>query len=136
FLLPNGLHSYNLGIYKGKWLLINGRTNGMHGFDENNNNFPPQTQNTTLYVFDPERRIVTSRSLKNRHSGLNQDEIDSLSVTSAQSYQSGETLYITGGYGFKNSINDFTTFDILTAVNIPGLIRWVTHPTKRDTVAK
>lgn len=136
FLLPNGLQSYNLGVYEGKWLLINGRTNGLHGFNDDSNNFPPQSQNRTLYVIDPEQRTVVFRSLVISESGLTQDQIDSLSVTSAQSYQSGRTLYITGGYGFRTSINDFTTFDILTAIDIPGLIHWVTHPGKKGTAAE
>ncbi len=93
FLLPNGLQSYDVGIHKGKWLLMNGRTNGLHGFNNDPNNFPPEAQNTVVYVIDPVKRTVVSRSLTSPSSGLTQDQIDSLSVTSAESYQSGHTLY-------------------------------------------
>jgi hypothetical protein len=136
FLLPNGLQSYAIGAYGGKWLLIEGRTNGLHDFANDPNNFPPQEQNTVVYVVDPVRQTVASRSLTSPSSGLTQDQIDSLSVTAAQFYQSGTTLYLTGGYGFRNSIHDFTTFDILTAIDVPGLIRWVTHHQKGDTAAQ
>jgi hypothetical protein len=136
FALPDGIQSYVLGTYEGKWLILDGRTNGLHGFNDDPNNFPPQKQNTTVYVIDPVRKTVASRSLNDPGSGLTQDQIDSLSVTSPQSYQSGNTLYITGGYGFRHAIDNFITFDVLTAVDIPGLIKWVLHPSSKRTVAQ
>lgn len=136
FLLPNGLQAYNVGVHKGKWLLINGRTNGLHGFNDNPDNFPPQAQNTTLYVVDPVKKTVATRSLLSSRSGLTQDQVDSLSVTDAQSYQTGKTLYLTGGYGFRRAINNFTTFGILTAIDVPGLIRWVTHSANHQTARR
>ncbi len=132
FLLPNGLQSYDVGVHDGKWLLLDGRTNGLHGFNDDPNNFPPSAQNTVLYVVDPVKRKIATRSLLSSESGLTQDEIDSLSVTSAESYQVGKTLYLVGGYGFRQTINDFTTFDVLTAVDVPGLMKWVTHSTKKS----
>lgn len=53
FLLPKGLQSFDAGTYKGLWLLLNGRTNGLHGFNNDPNNFPPQEQNRVVYVIDP-----------------------------------------------------------------------------------
>lgn len=125
FLLPNGVQGYALGRFEGKWLILDGRTNGLHGFSDTQENFPPQKQNRVVYVVDPDRKQVFFRSLDEPDSGLTQDQIDSLSVTSPEYDQVGSTLYITGGYGFRNSINDFTTFDVLTAIDIPGLIQWV-----------
>ncbi len=125
FSLPNGLQTYVLGTYKGKWLLLCGRTNGLHGFNNDPNNFPPSQQNSTVYVVDPQRKSVFSRSLTDLQSGLTLDQIESLSVTAAQAYQSGNTLYIAGGYGFRSAISNFTTFDRLTAIDIPGLMNWV-----------
>jgi len=63
FQLPSGLQSYVLGTNDGKWLLLAGRINGLHGFDNSNNNFPPNTQNTTAFVVDPYLQTVTTRSL-------------------------------------------------------------------------
>src|SRR5580700_8486850 len=53
FSLPNGVQSYAWGTYEGKWLLITGRTNGLHSFENNDDNFPPQMQNKAVFVVDP-----------------------------------------------------------------------------------
>lgn len=135
FSLPNGLHSYASAIYNGKWLLIAGRTNGLHGFN-NTDNFPPSAQNTEIYVVDPLNGITYSKSLNDPSSGLTQAQIDSLSVTSPQSYQKGKTLYITGGYGIDTASGDFRTFPILTAINIPKLMHWVIEAGTGETAAQ
>ena len=135
FLIPNGIQANVIGTYKGKWLLFDGRTNGLHGFNNNPNNFPLQDQNRVVYVVDPIRKKVFFRSLVDPSSGLTQDQIDSLSVTSPEYNQVGRTLYVAGGYGFRNSIKGFTTFDILSAIDVPGLMQWVVAPLKGDTAA-
>lgn len=135
FTLPNGIHSGVEGVYDGKWLLLAGRTNGMHSFDPTNN-FPAQKQNDTVYVVDPIGGKVFSRSLKDKSSGLTQQQIDLLSVTAPQGYQSNATLYMTGGYGINSSTGLFSTKDTLTAINIPGLMHWVVHPFKGETAAQ
>ncbi len=129
FLLDQGLQSYVVGLYKHYYVLLTGRKNGLHGFNFNDNpaNFPPSEQNPNVYVVDIKNKQVIYRSLANPGSGLSQDQIDSLSVTDAQFYQLGDILYITGGYGFKQSINDYTTFDTLTAIQLPQLIDWVAY---------
>src|SRR5476649_1263363 len=45
-----GLQGFIYGVYKGKWLLLAGRTNGMHSFSNNGIDFPVQTQNLVVYV--------------------------------------------------------------------------------------
>lgn len=136
FVLPNGLQAYARGVYKGKWLLLAGRTNGMHTFNPNNNNFPPSAQNTKVYVVDPSTGKVHSRSLKDPSSGLTQQQIDSLSVTSPQDYFKGRTLYMTGGYGVDTATGQFSTKDLLTAIDIPGLMSWVISPFPGQTAAQ
>lgn len=116
FALPVGFQSGVVASCKGKWVLLCGLTSGLHGF---------KAPNTTVYVVDPIKGKVYSRSLASRESGLSQDEIDSLSMSSPQFYQTENTLYISGGYGFRHSIQDFTTFNTLSAINIPNLIKWV-----------
>lgn len=135
FQLPDGLHSNVSAIWDGKWLLLAGRVNGMHGFNNNDDNFPPSKQNTTLYVIDPIAKRAYSRSLEDSYSGLTQNQIDLLSVTSPQAYQSGSTLYMTGGYGVDSSTGLFDTKDVLTALDVPGLIHWVLHPTSDKKAA-
>jgi hypothetical protein len=128
FTLPQGIQSAAAAQHKGKYLFIAGRINGLHGFDPGDNNFPPDEQNTTVFVIDPYAQTVATRSLYDPSSGLTQAQIDSLSVTACQFYQKGNTLYITGGYGVDTATGNFSTKDILSAINVSGLMHWATHP--------
>lgn len=123
YQLPTGLHSGAAGTYRGQWVIIAGRTNGLHGFGVNP--FPPSQQNTDVYVIDCEKKMTYSRSLADPSSGLSQEQIDQLSVTSPEYSQRGKTLYICGGYGIDTATNEFNTKQTLTAVDLPKLIKWV-----------
>jgi hypothetical protein len=97
------LHSFAKAQWDGKWLLLGGRTNGLHGFTHSGlANFPPAFQNREIWVIDPVQRQAWHRSLEDSASGLTREQIDSLSVTNNQFYQTGEQLYLSGGYGFRN----------------------------------
>jgi hypothetical protein len=124
FQLPVGFHSGVIGTFRGLWILIAGRTNGLHGFDPAGN-FPPDKQNTTIYVVNPATGSVIGRALSDASSGLTQQQIDTLSVTSPQAYQDGTTLYMTGGYGFNAGDASYSTKPVLTAFNLPGVVNWV-----------
>lgn len=120
------LQSFASGIYNGQWVLIAGRTNGLHGFsDDGLANFPPRYQNTDVWVIDPASKETWSRSLNDTSSGLTSNEIDSLSSTNTESYQDGNTLFIVGGYVYSRAINNFTTYNALSAINLPTLVDWV-----------
>lgn len=127
-----GLHSYAAGHYNGKWVLMSGRTNGVHDLDQaGEQSFPPESQNRDVWVIDPVTRQSWHRSLGNPTSGvtdpasgLTPEQIASLTATNNQFEQVGRRLYIAGGYGL-NTIGEFTTFDMLTAVDLPGLVDWV-----------
>src|SRR5581483_9348854 len=136
FQLPQGLQSGANAQCGCEYLFIAGRTNGLHDFESTvpNNNFPPNKQNTTVFVINPYEKTVKTRSLQDPMSGLTQQQIDTLSVTSPQYYQCGDTLYMTGGYGIDSKTGKFSTKDTLTAIDVPGLIHWVTHP-KNSTLA-
>lgn len=125
FHLPSGWHSGAFATHEGKWLLLAGRTNGLHGFSDSESNFPPSAQNTSVMVVDPCSGRTWSRSLEDSDSGLTQEQIDLLSVTSPQFYQKKKTLYITGGYGVDTATGEFSTKDCLTAIDVPGLMHWV-----------
>ncbi|MES2199654.1 MAG: hypothetical protein V4489_05765 [Chlamydiota bacterium] len=122
--LPGGVQSGALAIHNGKALYISGRTNGMHGFNADNDNFPPLLQNTNVYVVDLETKKVYVKSLNDKSSGLTQMEVDSLSTTAPQYQQTGETLYVVGGYGVDTATGEFSTKPILSAINVPGLMKW------------
>jgi len=136
FSLPDGFHSGAFAVHKGKWLFLAGRINGLHGFNNNPDNFPPQKQNTNVYVIDPLAKTVAVRSLHHKHSGLSSSQIDLLAVTSPQFYQEGNTLYMTGGYGIDTKTMTFTTKDVLTAIDVPGLMHWVTEPSHKKHQAQ
>lgn len=135
FSLPAGIQSFASAIYKNKWLLIAGRTNGLHTFGNTNDNFPPRQQNTTVYVVDYKHQIVYSKSLTDPSSGLTPEQVTQLSVTSPEYYQTAKTLYIAGGYGAAVN-GTFTTQPVLSAIDISGLMHWVMHDTPFETAAK
>lgn len=134
FMLPSGIHSGAFAVYKDKWLFLAGRTNGLHGFGPGIGNFPPSKQNTIAYVVDLQSKAVFFRSLDDPTSGLSQQQIDQLSVTSPQSFFQGNTLYISGGYGVDTATGLFSTKSVLTAIDIPGFIKWVIDPSDESAV--
>lgn len=135
FMLPAGLHSFAFAVYEGEWLLISGRTNGLHDVDNTDptsNPFPTSQQNTLVYVINPTTQTSYSRSLYDSSSNLSQAQIDLLSVTNALFYYADnkKTLYLVGGYGIDTASNTMGTKASLTAIDIPNLIKWVKNPKK------
>jgi len=125
FDLPT-LHSFAAAKHDGKWVLLAGRTNGLHGFEQGGlGNFPPQSQNRDVWVIDIQARQSWHRSLEDASSGLTQAQVDSLTPTNNQFAKQGDRLYMTGGYGFSRDSNTFGTFDTLTAIDLSGIIDWV-----------
>ena len=123
FNLPTGLQAYVSAIYEGKWILLAGRTNGLHGFDNIGNNFPTSFQNTSVFVIDPTTGNSHQRSLS--ESGLSQLRIDDLSATASESFQKGRLLYVVGGYGFDHVTQTMGTRSTLVEIDLKILLRWV-----------
>ncbi len=141
FSLPNGLQSYVIGLYKGEWVLLAGRTFGLHGFLPDptyGNTFPVASQNTEVYVVNPVTGSTVSRSLTDPSSKLTQEQIDQLSVTNALFFQGdgSNTLYMVGGYGFNTATGVQETKSVLTAIDLAGLVKWVKRQPKAKSVAK
>lgn len=131
--IPGGIQTYSFGVHNQKWLLLGGRTNGLHGFDSSNDNFPPQQQNTTVFVLDLKENKVYSKSLYDPTACLSQAEIDSLSTTAQQYRQIKQKLYVVGGYGVDTSTGLFGTKSTLSSIDVPGLIHWVQNPSSGET---
>ena len=53
--------------------------------------------------------------------------IDPLTSVATESAQQGNHLYVIGGYGVNSATGYYTTFDTLTSINVPGMIRAVMH---------
>jgi hypothetical protein len=123
FNLPT-LQAFSAGQINGLWVLIGGRTNGMHGFTSNPlANFPPRKQSTRIWVIDPVSGKRWSRKLDD--SSLTNDQVDMLSAFAAQEVQVGNTLYFVGGYGYSRSLGDFTTYSTMTAFDLDKIVNWV-----------
>ncbi|HEY2811390.1 MAG TPA: hypothetical protein VGJ00_08395 [Rhabdochlamydiaceae bacterium] len=136
FSLPVGLQAYVSGLYKNEYVLLAGRTYGLHGFL--GDTFPTVSQNTTVYVFNITNGSVISRSLADPSSQLSQEQIDQLSVTNALFFQGdgSNTLYVVGGYGINTATGLRQTKSVLTAIDLPKLIRWVKHSSKIKSAAQ
>ena len=123
-VLPEGLQSYCVGRYKDIIFLMCGRNNGMHGFSNTTPNFPSNSQNCAFYMIHKGK--VFWKSLFN--SDLNRKEIDYLSVTSPQSCQINNNLYISGGYGINTKTEKFSTKKMLTIIDLKNLSKWIKNP--------
>lgn len=124
-VLPT-LQSFATGTYDGKWIFVAGRTNGLHNFTNDGvANFPPEYQNTDIWVVDPVTKQTWSRSLNDASAGITTSVFNALSATATQSVQKGDTLYMAGGYLYDYDIDNFTTYNTLTALDLAGVVNWV-----------
>ncbi len=115
-----GVQSYAYGQADGMWLIIGGRTDGLH-MRQPFGAFRPAGKNTVLTVIDP----VNQKKWESTITALNNDLKDQLSSTNMQFFQNGKILYLVGGYGFSESSGKFITYDKLTAVDVPEIINAV-----------
>jgi len=120
------LQSFAHATYNNQWVMMAGRTNGLHSFTADGlTNFPPKYQNTKVWVVDPVTKQTWSRSISDASSGLSQTMIDGLSSTNTQFYQDNNALLVNGGYVYDSTSNNFTTYNTMSAINLPNLVDWV-----------
>jgi len=118
------LQSFAAGMYGGKWIMLAGRTNGLHGFTNTGAaNFPAAYQNHDIWVVDPLTRQSWSRSLDS-DSTVTEQMLAELTSTNTEFTQLGDRLYVAGGYGARPT-GGFQTFSALTAIDLPGIVDWV-----------
>lgn len=118
------VHSYACGMADGKWLILGGRIAGLHGFANDNNNFPRSSANTVAYVIDPgANKVLGSVDLVK---SLSPQLAGPLTATSAESAQVGGDLFIVGGYGTDLKSGSITTFGSIIKVDVAGLIKAIT----------
>ena len=121
------LQSFAAGTYDGKWVMLAGRTNGMHGFGQSGSqNFPPAAQNKEVWVIDPVTKQSWRRSLAT-DAGIGSLQLAHLSSTNTQFAQVGERLYVTGGYA--SGPQGFQTYNFLSSIDLPKLTDWVINGT-------
>ena len=113
----NGLQSFAAAQLDGKWLLIGGRTDGLHrrqpfaSFSANGNN-------TNIVLIDPQTRQSKTANTKDLPAALNEQ----LQSTNMQFIQRGKMLYLIGGYGYSKSVGDHVTHNKVTAVKVDCLV--------------
>lgn len=120
------LHSYAVAEAGGKWLLVGGRTNGLHLFVQSSNGgktappdaFPAQMANTNAWVIDP----ATARAWARPLADLPDSIASHLAANNAQFVQDGDWLYVIGGYGKDKKTSKTVTFRYLTAIQVPEAI--------------
>lgn len=120
--LQNGpeLQSFVIGQHDGKWLLLGGRTDGLHQ-RQPFASFLAEDNNTVAYVIDPVNLQVWSSSISSLPTAI----FEQLQSTNMEFVQRDTVLYIVGGYGYSATANDHTTHAYLTAVNVPSAIESV-----------
>ncbi|UPT67738.1 MAG: hypothetical protein M0D57_03455 [Sphingobacteriales bacterium JAD_PAG50586_3] len=112
-----GYHSFAYATHGSKWLIIGGRTNGLHGLNSNSN-FETEYSNNNIIVVDTTDWQWSAASLNQ----LSLAHADPLRSTNMQFHQKGDKLYIAGGYGWDSTNAMFATFPYLISVDVPGLI--------------
>src|SRR5687768_4058817 len=121
------LHSFASAHHDGKWVLLAGRTNGLHGFGTSGSqNFPAAAQNSDVWVIDPVTKQSWRRSLTT-DAGFTPLQLAALSSSNTQSAQVGDRLYVTGGY--SRGPSGFQTYDTLSSIDLPALTDWVMNGT-------
>lgn len=122
------LHSFAAGEHGGQWVIVAGLTNGLHGFDIDQGTIPERKQNRSVWVIDPVSKQSWSRTIDpaDAGSGFTEQEVLSLTPANSQFEQVGDRLYMTGGYGDDDPLDETSrsTFSTLTAFDIPGLVDW------------
>jgi hypothetical protein len=120
-----GLHSFAFGQHDGRWLIVGGRTDGLHA-RQPFTSFPVEHNNTRFFVVDPVEGLWKSASIADLPAGPREQ----LQATNLNFAQYGDTLFVIGGYGFSASRNDHITHPSLSAILVPDVIEaiWNERP--------
>ncbi len=122
-----GLHSFAFGQHEGKWLLMGGRTDGLHA-RRPNESFPLEYNNQQLVVVDPESKEYWTASVTALPTGISEQ----LQATNMNFHQWGDTLYIIGGYAYSETADNHITFPKLTTVRVSKVIDQIIDGTLDD----
>lgn len=119
-----GLQAYAFGTYNGKWVLIGGRTDGLH-LRQASSSFSATGNNQQIYVVDPVANQVWTASVTSLPTNLKEQ----LQSTNMQFAQVDTILYLTGGYGYSASNNNHITYPYITSVHLPSLVNAIQNGT-------
>lgn len=116
------IHSFAFAQEGSKWLIVGGRTNGLHGFSTNDN-FDVMYANQDIVVVDTTTWNYYTSSIL----GLPMSIKDPLRSTNMQYTVIGDYLYIAGGFGWDSTLNRYDTYATLTAIRIDSMINAVVN---------
>jgi hypothetical protein len=122
------LQSFAWAQWDGKWIFIAGRSAGYHGVGGKDADFPRAGANDKIWVVDPSGSgpaRTFSFPVASLPASLAPVK-DQWMSTNTLFVQDGDTLYLSGGYG-QNSLGDWVTYPILSAVSLPALVDGVMH---------
>ncbi len=123
------VHSGAFGQYNNMWFFIGGRKNGLHGFQPPFA-FPTNKANDMIYIVDP----ATDQSWSASTSTLPDNIREPVTSANMEFYLNDSILYMVGGYGWKDSIQNFLTWPTLTAVNMNSLMSAVINSQPIDSL--
>ena len=112
-----GVQSFVLAQQDATWVIIGGRTDGLHR-RQPWATFQPEGSNTQIVVLDSQSKDIWVAGLEDLSVGLQEQMLS----TNMEFLTVDETLYIIGGYGYSPSEDEHVTYPYLTAVDLPGLI--------------
>ena len=99
------VHSGTFGSYNNKWFFVGGRKNGLHGF-LTPSAFPYQGINDSIFIVDAN----TNQSWSASTYALPDSIREAITTSNMEFYMNDSMLYMIGGYGWNDSVQDFITF--------------------------
>lgn len=128
------LHSFAFAQSGDKWLIIGGRTNGLHGINSSGG-FPSEYKNDNVTVIDTATWMFYTADLNQ----LSKAIADPMRSTNMQYIHEGNYLYMIGGYGYDSVAGMFVSYPKLTAIHVDNMIDAVINaqpiaPTIRQVV--
>ena len=119
-----GLQSAAHSIEGEQFLLIGGRSAGMHNFACPEDSFPPEEFSSWIYVFASKTMTWSFRPLLPESTGLTPEQIAELSAINSLYEQRDGKLVIAGGYGI-NAAGEYVTFKHLKVLDLEGIFGWI-----------
>jgi hypothetical protein len=116
------LQSFSFAQWDGRWVFIGGRISGYHGVGGSPAEFLKADANDNVWVVDTRARPARTYHVRLSSLATRLPAVAAHWASTAQLYfQDREHLYICGGYG-QDALGKWTTFDVISRVNLPQLI--------------
>lgn len=115
-----GLQSFTAAAYQHHWVLIGGRTDGLH-MKQPFASFNPDYNNKEIVVVD----LTAKKAFRSSVLALPVAIADQLQSSNMEFVQQDSLLFLFGGYGFSKALNRFITHPRVTILSLPQLIQAV-----------